>query len=61
MNPNLCAVSPSIERRKGSPLLLLGLTSATERVSGDTITGIPGVRGTWRQAKRWWRAWWPCW
>ncbi|KAL1152496.1 hypothetical protein V6Z11_A09G112500 [Gossypium hirsutum] len=42
MNPSLCAVSPSIERKKVSPLFLLGLISATERVSGNTITGISG-------------------
>ncbi|KAG4191675.1 hypothetical protein ERO13_A07G110100v2 [Gossypium hirsutum] len=58
MNPSLCAVSPSIERKKVSPLLLLGLISATERVSGDTITGIPGgcQRCQMRVTKR--RAWW---
>ncbi|TYI03410.1 hypothetical protein ES332_A11G337700v1 [Gossypium tomentosum] len=42
MNPSLCAVNPSIERKKVSPLLPLGLISATERVSGDTVIGIPG-------------------
>ncbi|TYG90742.1 hypothetical protein ES288_A12G206800v1 [Gossypium darwinii] len=29
MNPSLCIVSPSIERKKVSSLLILGLISAT--------------------------------
>ncbi|TYG90741.1 hypothetical protein ES288_A12G206800v1 [Gossypium darwinii] len=37
MNPSLCIVSPSIERKKVSSLLILGLISATRHVEASRV------------------------